>query len=198
LTSSPGRSRRIPTPLTYGRRAELRFTVRRPASAEVSPCCHRPSGGDVAYSVVRPDVAGFALKYRLVLTVFGSAVPARRALLRPTGGRGLLGLTVSPLSETRSEQDPTPLADSPVQPTFLSNRHMAPGPPLLMLLHGRVPYTPCMPTMVGANGRRFSAKNQPTSRHHGNLTATTDKSPKGGMALPPPAKARGFPAARIR
>src|SRR5215208_6599644 len=43
----------IPTPPTYlcGRRAELRFTVHRPASAEVSPCCHRPSGGYVASSV---------------------------------------------------------------------------------------------------------------------------------------------------
>ena len=29
----------------------MRLTVRRPASAEVSPCCHRPSGGDIACGV---------------------------------------------------------------------------------------------------------------------------------------------------
>ncbi len=29
----------------------MRFTVRRPPNGEVSPCCHRPSGGDVACSV---------------------------------------------------------------------------------------------------------------------------------------------------
>src|SRR4051812_12483904 len=40
-----------PTHHLCGRRAELRFTVHRPASAEVSPCCHRPSGGDVTCSV---------------------------------------------------------------------------------------------------------------------------------------------------
>ena len=69
----------------------MRFTVRRPASAEVSPCCHRPSGGDVACSVhvgvARPSVAGFALENRLALTVLGSDVPAHRASLRRERGR---------------------------------------------------------------------------------------------------------------
>jgi hypothetical protein len=49
----------------------LRFTVHRPASAEVSPCCHRPSGGDavcgVDLSVARPRTAGPALENRLAL-----------------------------------------------------------------------------------------------------------------------------------
>jgi len=53
----------------------LRFTVRRPPSGEVSPCCHRPSGGDVACSVdvgIAPTgIAGFALEDRLALAVSG-------------------------------------------------------------------------------------------------------------------------------
>ena len=64
----------------------MRFTVRRPASAEVSPCCHRPSGGDVACSVdvgiARPRAAGDAPENRLALAVFGRDMPAVRASLR--------------------------------------------------------------------------------------------------------------------
>jgi hypothetical protein len=89
----------------------LRFTVRRPASAEVSPCCHRPPGGDVACSVhvgvARPGVAGFALENRLALTVFGRDVPARRASLRRVRGWDLFDPTVSLVLQTRSEQTPT-------------------------------------------------------------------------------------------
>src|SRR5277367_6689040 len=87
LTSSTGLSRWIPTPSRLGsRRTELRFTVRRPASAEVSPCCHRPSGGDVACGVhvcvARPRAAGDALENRLALAVFGCDVPTVGASLR--------------------------------------------------------------------------------------------------------------------
>ena len=57
----------------------MRFTVRRPPTGEVSPCGHRPPGGDIACSVhvgvARPRVAGFALEHRLALTVPGSDVP---------------------------------------------------------------------------------------------------------------------------
>ena len=64
----------------------MRFTVRRPASAEVSPCCHRPSGGDVACGVhvgiARPRPAGDALENRLALTVFRRDMPAVGASLR--------------------------------------------------------------------------------------------------------------------
>ena len=64
----------------------MRFTVHRPASAEVSPCCHRPSGGDVARSIhvgiARTRTAGDALKYRLALAVFRRDVPAVTASLR--------------------------------------------------------------------------------------------------------------------
>ena len=58
----------------------MRFTVRRLASAEVSPCCHRPSGGDVAcgvdVGVARSRTAGDALENRLALAVFRRDVPA--------------------------------------------------------------------------------------------------------------------------
>jgi hypothetical protein len=64
----------------------VRFTVRRPASAEVSPCCHRPSGGDVACGVhvgiARARAAGDALENRLALAVFRRDMPAGRASLR--------------------------------------------------------------------------------------------------------------------
>jgi hypothetical protein len=101
----------------------LRFTVRRPASAEVSPCCHRPSGGDVACSVhvgvARPCFTGFALKNRLALTVFGRNLPAHRASLRRIRGRNLLNSAKSLMVQTRSEQTPTASADAAIQTAFL-------------------------------------------------------------------------------
>jgi hypothetical protein len=64
----------------------LRFTAHRPASAEVSPCCHRPPGGDIAcgvhVSVARARTAGDAQENRLTLAVFGRDMPAGRASLR--------------------------------------------------------------------------------------------------------------------
>jgi hypothetical protein len=64
----------------------LRFTVHRPASAEVSPCCHRPSGGDIAcgvhVSIARPRAAGDALENHLALAVFRRDMPTGRASLR--------------------------------------------------------------------------------------------------------------------
>ena len=105
----------------------MRFTVRRPPTGEVSPCGHRPSGGDVACSVdvgVAPSSgAGFALENRLALAVPGSDVPARGASLRRICGRDLLDPTVSLVLQTRGEQPPTATADRPVQPAFLSNAH---------------------------------------------------------------------------
>ncbi len=87
LTSSTGLCRWIPTPSQLGsRRTELRFTVRRPASAEVSPCCHRPSGGDIACGVhvgiARPRTTRDAPENRLALAVFRRDMPAVRAPLR--------------------------------------------------------------------------------------------------------------------
>ena len=103
----------------------MRFTVRRPANAEVSPCCHRPSGGDVACSVhvgvARPGRAGFALENRLALAVLGRDVPAHRASLRRVRGRDLLDPTGGLVPQTRGEQTPTTPVDSPVQTALLSN-----------------------------------------------------------------------------
>jgi hypothetical protein len=105
----------------------LRFTVRRPPTGEVSPCSHRPSGGNVACSVdvgiAPPSSAGFALENRLALTISGSDVSARGASLRRIRGRNLLDPTMSLVLQTRSEQPPTAAADSPVQPALLSSAH---------------------------------------------------------------------------
>jgi hypothetical protein len=101
----------------------LRFTVRRPASAEVSPCCHRPSGGDVACSVdvgvARPRIAGVTLESRLALAVPGSDVPARGASLRRVRGRDLLDPTVSLVLQTRGKQTPSASSDATVEPALL-------------------------------------------------------------------------------
>ena len=108
----------------------MRFTVRRPASAEVSPCCHRPSGGDVACSVhvgvARPRGAGFALENRLALTVFGRDVPARGASLRGVRGRDLLDPTTSLVLQSRGEQTPSTPVNAPVEAALLGDPHTGP------------------------------------------------------------------------
>ena len=101
----------------------MRFTVHRPASAEVSPCSHRPSGGDVACGVhvgiARPRPTGDALENRLALTVFRRDMPAVRASLRRVRRRhefeSPLGLVLQP-----GHQQPPPLAaDLTVEAPFL-------------------------------------------------------------------------------
>ena len=105
----------------------MRFTVRRPPIGEVSPCGHRPSGGDVTCSVdvgVAPSSgAGLALENRLALAVPGSDVPTHRASLRRIRGGDLLNPTVSFVLQARGEQPPTAAADGAVQPAFLSDSH---------------------------------------------------------------------------
>ena len=103
----------------------MRFTVRRPADAEASPRCHRPSGGDVAccveVGVARSGGAGLALEYRLVLAVSRSDMPAHRATLRRVGGRDLLDPTIGFVLQSRGEQAPTTAADAAVKPAFLGH-----------------------------------------------------------------------------
>ena len=103
----------------------MRFTVRRPPNGEVSPCGHRPSGGDVACGVdvgVAPTgSADFALEDRLALAVPGSDVPARGATLRRIRGRDLLDPTVSLVLQTRDELTPATSADRTVEPTLLGH-----------------------------------------------------------------------------
>ena len=105
----------------------MRFTVRRLPNGAVSPCCHRPSGGDIACSVdvgVAPTGStGLALENRLALAVPGSDVPARRASLRRERGRNLLDPTVGLVLQTCGEKPPTTAADRPIQATLLSNTH---------------------------------------------------------------------------
>jgi hypothetical protein len=105
----------------------LRFTVRRPASAEVSPCCHRPPGGDVACSVdvgVAPTrSAGFALEDRLALAVSGCDMPTSGATLRRVRSRDLLNPAESLVLHPSDELAPATLADRPVEPTLLSHSH---------------------------------------------------------------------------
>ncbi len=101
----------------------MRFTVRRPASAEVSPCCHRPSGGDVAcgvhVSIARPRPAGDAPENRLALAVFRRHVPALGASLRRIRCRDELkpprGLVLQP----GHQQSPPLAADLAVEAPFL-------------------------------------------------------------------------------
>ena len=108
----------------------MRFTVRRPPTGEVSPCCHRPPGGDVACSVdvgVAPaSSAGFAFENRLALAVSGCDVPAGGATLRRIRGRDLIDPTRSLVLQTRGQKPPTALADRPIQPALLSNPHTRP------------------------------------------------------------------------
>jgi hypothetical protein len=72
------------------------------------------------------------------------------------------------------------------------------GLPVQQLLNGQIPHISGVATMLRQHRRLLSSRKQPVSRHASNLTATTDKSPKGEAALPPPAKARGLHAATTR
>lgn len=101
----------------------MRFTVHRPASAEVSPCCHRPSGGDVAccvqVGIARPRLAGDALENRLALTVFRRDMPAAGASLRRircwNEFKPAQGLVLQP----GHQQSPPLAADLAVEAPFL-------------------------------------------------------------------------------
>ena len=103
----------------------MRFTVRRPPSGEVSPCSHRPPGGDVACSVdvgVAPSGrACFALEDRLTLAVSGRDVPACGASLRRVRGRDLLDPAGSLVLQASDQLAPTTSADRAVKPAFLSD-----------------------------------------------------------------------------
>ena len=101
----------------------MRFTVHRPASAEVSPCCHRPSGGDVAcgvdVSIARPHAAGDALENRLALAVFRRHVPAVGASLRRVGCRDELEPSQGLVCQPGHQQSPPLAADLTVEASFL-------------------------------------------------------------------------------
>ena len=124
LTSSTGLSRWIPTPSQLGsRRTELRFTVHRPASAEVSPCCHRPSGGNVAcgvhVSVARTRTAGDAVENRLALAVFRRDMPAVEASLRRVRSWNEFEPSHCFVLQPGNQQPPPLAADLAVEAPFL-------------------------------------------------------------------------------
>ena len=193
-----------PTTYLCGRRAELRFTVRRPAGAEVSPCCHRPSAGDVACSVhvgvARPCVADFALENRLALAVHPdlpesfvhTCFSPRRAAMRP-GEKVAHGLGVIPqrllLHGLRAGRQPAVLGTSRGQLSTLLGvaRRMTSRLPMLLLLDGQVPYIPSVAAMLGQRCPLLSGGEQPIS-HRRKLTATTDKLTKGEAAFAPNAR----------
>ena len=101
----------------------MRFTVRRLASAEVSPCCHRPSGGDVAcgvhVSVARSRTAGDALENRLALAVFRRDVPAMGASLRRIRCRDEFNPPQGLVRQPGHQQSPPLAADLAVEAPFL-------------------------------------------------------------------------------
>lgn len=105
----------------------MRFTVHRPPTGEVSPCGHRPSGGDVTCSIdvgVAPSSsAGFALENRLALAVPRSDVPARGASLRRVRSRHLLDPAVSLVLQACNKLAPAASADCAIEPPLLSHAH---------------------------------------------------------------------------
>ncbi len=101
----------------------MRFPVHRPASAEVSPCCHRPSGGDVTCGVhvgiARPCTADDTLKNRLALTVFRRDVPAVGASLRRKRCRDEFEPPSGLVLQPGHQQSPPLAADLTVEAPFL-------------------------------------------------------------------------------
>jgi len=101
----------------------LRFTVHRLASADVSPCCHRPSGGDVTCGVdigiARARTAGDALENRLALTVFRRDMPAVRTSLRRIRCRDEFKAPVHLVLQPGHQQTPPLAADLTVKAPFL-------------------------------------------------------------------------------
>ena len=67
--------------------------------------------------------------------------------------------------------------------------------PVLLLLDSQIPHIPSVAAMLAQRRRLFRGRKQPIPRRSATISATTDKSPKGGAAFPPPANARGFHAA---
>lgn len=101
----------------------MRFTVRRPPSGEVSPCSHRPPGGDITCSVhvgvAWTSRADLALEDRLALAVSRSDMSARGTSLRRIRGRDKLDAAIGLVLQTSGQHPPATTADGAVQPTFL-------------------------------------------------------------------------------
>ena len=111
----------------------MRFTVRRPASAEVSPCCHRPSGGDVACSVhvgvARPCLQASHSKTAWLLRFPGAMCPhaEHRCDVYAAGTCSIRPISL--VLQARGEHTPSASANGPVEAALL-------GDPLTGLLDG--------------------------------------------------------------
>ena len=116
-----------PNPIDLcGRSRELRFTVRRPPSGEVSRAVTaRPAAMLRAAftSVLHRRPCRLGTRRRLALAVSGCDVPARGTTLRRIRGRDQLDPGESLVLQTSDQHTPTTTADSAVQPTFLSDSH---------------------------------------------------------------------------
>jgi hypothetical protein len=108
----------------------LRFTVHRPLDDEVSLCCYRPSGGDVACSVhvgvARPRLAGHTRKNRLALAVFACDMPTGGASLRRESSRDAFDATRSLMVKPGNQLAPRLSTDRAVETPFL--RDLSTGP----------------------------------------------------------------------
>lgn len=103
----------------------MRFTVHRPTDVEVSPCGHRPSGGDVACGVhvgiARPGLAGDAPENRLALAILRCNMPACGASLRRVRGRDLFDPAKCLVLQSRDEFAPPAAKDRTVESPLLSD-----------------------------------------------------------------------------
>ncbi len=102
----------------------MRFTFHRPTGVEVSTCCHRPSGGDVAGRVdvgVPGVTAGPTTEDGLALARFRIDGLAHRTRLGRVRGRYLLHPTGCLVLKPRHEIAPPVGEDAPVQRGLLDH-----------------------------------------------------------------------------
>ena len=140
------------------RRAELRFTVHRPASAKVSPRCHRPSGGDVAcgvhVSIARPRTAGDTLEDRLALAVFRRDMPTLRTSLRRIRCWNNFKAPRGLVFQTGHRQSPPVAADLAIEAAFCAT--LVPG-------QSRVPRAERVIARTSKSSTRIVSKRRATS-----------------------------------
>ena len=177
----------------------MRFTVRRPDSAEVSPCCHRPSGGDVACGVhvgiARPCAAGDALENRLALAVFRRDVPAVGASLRHIRCRDDLQPPAGFVRQSGHAQSgcqPAVFAAGPGTLLVIPG-HLATRLPVPLLLDRKIPHKPGMATVFNQNCRLLNTGKQTKPAHTHNLGTITDNMRKGGNRRLPQLRPGGLP-----
>ena len=204
----------------------MRFTVRRPTNAEVSPCCHRPSGGDVAVGLHplrdRPreaeahpadlrhphptqpavetlDVARFDRDLPEPLMHVGFT-PGRAAVRSGEKVAHRLGEVAQLLllHGMRARCQPVVLGASrgQLRALIVVAGRVPSGLRVPVRLGGEVPHLPGVTTMLGQHRRLLGGRKQPKSRHARNAATTTDESPKGAAFAP--SYTLGFHAATTR